>query len=90
MVVIVEACYITPTTIQYYCPCCWTNSQGKKFKSNKMKNGKVAKYRVPTTHKHGNETESIEGNWVSHRASHCRFNDEPVEIHITDQTERRE
>ncbi len=88
--VVVEACYITPTTIQYYCPFCWTNSRGKKFSSNILKNGNIARFRVPTIHKHGNENESTEGNWVTHRSSHCRFNGEPVDIYITDQTERKE
>ena len=86
----VEATYITPTTINYQCPFCWTNSRGKKFSSNILKNGNVARCRVPSVHKHGNEKESNEGNWISHRSSHCTINSEPVEIHITDKTERTE
>ena len=86
----VEACYVTESTIHYYCPYCWTNSRGKKFSSNILKNGNIASFRVPTTHTHGNENESTEGNWITHRSSHCTINAEPVDIHITDETERKE
>ncbi len=80
---------ITSKKIFYECPFCYSNKSGSKtYSSNRLKNGRVAISRIPTIHHHGNEHQTTEGNWTTHRTSHCCYNDEGVMIHITDETER--
>ncbi len=80
---------ITSKKIFYECPFCFTNKSGSKtFRSKYFKNGKEAINRIPTIHHHGNEHQTNEGNWVTHRCSHCCYNDESVNIHITADTIR--
>ncbi len=85
----VIASHITPRKIFYNCPFCFSNKDGSKIYPNKfLKNGKEAKHRRQTKHHHGNEMQTIEGNWETHRTSHCRINDESICIIINEQTQR--
>ncbi len=81
---------ITDKKIFYECPYCFTNKAKTNTYSSKFyKNGREAVGRIPTIHHHGNEHQTTEGNWTTHRCSHCRVNDEGVNIHITDETIRQ-
>ena len=85
----IVATKITSTKIYYECPFCFTNkSHSKTYSSKYFKNGREALNRIPTIHHHGNNRRTIEGNWNTHRSSHCCYNNEEVNIHITDETER--
>ncbi len=86
----VVASKITKTQIFYECPFCFTNKgRTQHYPSPYLKNGKLATNRIPTVHRHGNERQSTDDMvWTTHRSSHCMFNQEPVEIHITNETKR--
>ncbi len=85
----VEASKITKNQIFYECKFCWTNKgKSRTYGTKYLKNGKEAINRIPKEHHHGNENDSIEGNWETYRSSHCTINDEGVKIHITDNTTR--
>lgn len=80
---------ITVNKISYECPFCYTNKTNTKiYETNKLKNGRIALNRIPTIHSHGNENETISGNWNTYRSSHCIINDKSINIHITDETKR--
>lgn len=81
---------ITDKKIYYECPFCFTNkSHSKTYSSKFMKNGREAINRIPNIHHHGNEHQTTQGNWTTHRCSHCCYNTEGVMIHITDATVRK-
>lgn len=85
----VIASKITERKIFYNCPFCFSNKEGTKIYPNLLlKNGKEAKHRRNTIHHHGNERQTIEGNWETTRTSHCSINDEQVCIIINEQTQR--
>ena len=84
----VEATEITERKIFYTCPFCFTNKKRDIFDSRYLKNGRIAKNRVPTRHHHGNEMRTIEGEWETHRTTHCTVNKECVLIKITENTKR--
>jgi hypothetical protein len=85
----VEAAEITDRKIFYNCPFCFTNNKrDRTFDSPFLKNGRRGKNRVPTRHHHGNEMQTVIGNWETHRTSHCSVNSECILIKITDNTKR--
>jgi len=80
---------VSPTTISYKCPECWTDPKGRSHVTNRGKDGRLIRSRKPTIHRHGN----IGGqkNQVVARTSHCihaRLRD--VYITIDDKTERKD
>ena len=80
---------ITPRKIFYTCPFCFTSTSNHyTYDTNKTKGGKIIKNRLPTIHHHGNERQTIEGNWETERTSHCQFNRAHVYIKINEETKR--
>ena len=65
----VHAHLITPTTISYKCPECWSDPKRRTYTTNRGKDGRIVRNRKPTIHWHGN----IGGqkNQVVARTSHC-------------------
>lgn len=79
---------ITPSKIYYKCPHCWTNKRGTRtYQSPYFKNGLISLGRSPSIHHHGNETKHA-SNFSTSRESHCPYQDEEIEICITDETIR--
>jgi len=86
----VEADLITKRKIFYKCPFCWTNKgKLKYYDSQYFKNGNIAPNRIPMMHSHGNDEQTIEGNWETTRGSHCERIEGNLIIHITDNTARQ-
>ena len=81
---------ITPTTISYKCPECWTDPQGRTFVTNRGKDSRIIRNRKSTIHRHGNAF-SERKNQIVIRTSHCchaKLRD--VYIDINDKTERKD
>ncbi len=78
---------ITKNSISYKCPYCVRTSSGKLYDAN------TCKYKLaqPTIHHHGNEEENtmLPVGWFTFRTSHCSINKDPIQLVITDQTQRR-
>lgn len=79
---------ISPTTISYRCPECWTDTKGRTHTTNRGKDGRLIRSRKPTVHRHGNAFKDG-ANRREDRTSHCihaKLRD--VSIVIDDQTKR--
>ena len=78
---------ISKDKITYKCPYCVRTSSGRLYDAS------TCKYKLaqPTIHQHGNEVEDamLPVGWFTFRASHCSINKDPVQLVITDQTQRR-
>jgi len=86
----VHAHLITPTTISYKCPDCFSNPQRRTSVTNRGKDGRLIRNRKPTVHFHGNAFNERK-NQVVARTSHCihtKLRD--VFITIDDNTERKD
>lgn len=82
---------ITNSEVTYECPHCWSTRKGEYHATNKFKNGKIAKDRKPTVHRHGNGRElasSFDNGKVFNQISHCKFVSDEVSIRITEDTKR--
>jgi len=81
---------ITPTTISYKCPECWSDPKRRTYTTNRGKDGRIIRNRKPTVHFHGNGF-SERKNQVVARTSHCihaKLRD--IYITIDDKTERKD
>ena len=66
----VYASEITPTTISYLCPECWTGAKGRTYTTDRTKDGRIIRSRKPTVHRHGNAF-SERKDRIETRTSHC-------------------
>ena len=81
---------LTPTTISYKCPECWSDPSRRTYVTNRTKDGRIIRNRKPTVHFHGNAFNERK-NQVIARTSHCihaKLRD--VFITIDDKTVREE
>jgi len=73
--------------IRYKCPFCYTLSSGRiTDKAYNPRTFTLYKSAKPNIHTHGSCGELH--NRIETRSSHCTFNNEQVNIHITDETKR--